>query len=154
MLLYPWLNKCMGYTSVRKYCPLVSSTKLIHTILQSTRPRMIPRTVTVFGAGGRFKNSYELLNLRALKFSMLFISYIFQYIGKIFCVEFQRVPLKFRTKYHTNTLKDADFIHEWKLRSSKIEELISVFEHHQSPPPRSIIRTHSLLLESVKTTSM
>ena len=28
-------------------------------------------------------------------------------MGKIFCVEFQRVPLKFHTKYLTHTLKDA-----------------------------------------------
>ena len=31
-------------------------------------------------------------------------------MGKIFCVEFQRVPLKFHTKYLTHTLKDVDFI--------------------------------------------
>ena len=63
------------------------------------------------GPGGRFKNAYELLNLRALKISMLYKSHIFQCMGKIFCVEFQRVPLKFHTKYHTHTLKDVDFIH-------------------------------------------
>ena len=45
------------------------------------------------GAGGRFKNTYELLNLRALKISMLY----------------KRVPLKFHTKYHTHTLKDVYF---------------------------------------------
>ena len=27
-------------------------------------------------------------------------------MGKIFCVEFQREPLKFHTKYHTHTLND------------------------------------------------
>ena len=27
-------------------------------------------------------------------------------MGKIFCVEFQRVPLKFHTKYLTHTLND------------------------------------------------
>ena len=49
--------------------------------------------------GGCFKNAYELLNLRALKFSPANSMYIFQCINKIFCVEFQRVPLKFLTKY-------------------------------------------------------
>ena len=68
--------------------------------------------------GGRFKNAYELLNLRALKISMLYKSHIFQCMGKIFCVEFQRVPLKFHTKYHTHTLEDVDFIHRWKFKSS------------------------------------
>ena len=41
---------------------------------------------------GRFKNVYELLNLRALKISMLYKTRIFQCMGKKFCVEFQRVP--------------------------------------------------------------
>ena len=59
--------------------------------------------------GGRFKNAYELLNLRALKISMLYKNRIFQCMSKIFCVEFQRVPLKFHTKYLTHTLKDMIF---------------------------------------------
>ena len=72
------------------------------------------------GSGGRFKNTYELLNLRALKISKLHKNHIFQCMGKIFCVEFQRVPLKFHTKYLTHTLKDVDFIHIWKFKSSLI----------------------------------
>ena len=72
------------------------------------------------GPGGRFKNTYELLNLRALKISKLHKNHIFQCMGKIFCVEFQRVPLKFHTKYLTHTLKDVDFIHIWKFKSSLI----------------------------------
>ena len=43
-------------------------------------------------SGGRFKNTYELLNPRALKISMLYKNRIFQCMGKIFCVEFQRFP--------------------------------------------------------------
>ena len=58
---------------------------------------------------------------------MLYKNHIFQCIGKIFCVEFQRVPLKFHTKYLTHTLKYVEFIHRWKCKSSKIYELISVF---------------------------
>ena len=58
-----------------------------------------------------FKNAFELLNLDALKLSMLFKNHIFQCLGEIFCVEFQRVPLKFRTKYLTHPSKDVDFIH-------------------------------------------
>ena len=41
-------------------------------------------------SGGHFKNIYELLNLRALKFSPVNKIHIFQYMGKLFCVEFQR----------------------------------------------------------------
>ena len=40
--------------------------------------------------GGHFKNAYKLLNLRALKFSLVNKIHIFQFMGKIFCVEFQR----------------------------------------------------------------
>ena len=68
--------------------------------------------------GGRFRNVFELLNLRALKISMLYKNHIFQCMGKIFCVAFQRVPLKFHTKYLTHTLKDVDFIHRWKIKSA------------------------------------
>ena len=38
-------------------------------------------------SGGRFKNAYELLNLRALKFCIK--NHIFQCMGRIFCLEFQ-----------------------------------------------------------------
>ena len=68
--------------------------------------------------GGRFKNTYELLNPRALKISMLYKNIIFQCMGKIFCVEFQRSPLKFHTKYLTHTLKDMTFIQHWNFKSS------------------------------------
>ena len=71
-------------------------------------------------AGGRFRNAYELLNVRAFNISMLYKNHIFQCMGKIFCVEFQRVPLKFHTKYLTHTLKDVDFINRWTFKSSWI----------------------------------
>ena len=74
-----------------------------------TRPP--PANIKSFSVpGGRFKNAYELLNLRALKISMLYESHIFQCMGKIFCVEFQRVPLKFHTKYLAHTLIDKSFM--------------------------------------------
>ena len=72
------------------------------------------------GSGGRFKKAYELLNLRALKFSPVNKMHIFQCMGKIFWVEFQRVPLKFHTKYLTHTLKDTIFIQHWNFKSSWI----------------------------------
>ena len=70
------------------------------------------------GSGGRFKNTYELLILRAINISILYKIEIFQCMGKIFCVEFQRFPLKFHTKYLIHTLKDDDFIQCWKFKSS------------------------------------
>ena len=69
--------------------------------------------LTIGALGGRFKNAYELLNLRALKISMLYKNHIFQCMSMIFCVEFQRVPLKFHTKY-----QDVDFIRRWQFKSS------------------------------------
>ena len=62
------------------------------------------------GPGRRLKNAHELLNPRALKISMLYKNQIFQCIG-IFCVEFQRVPLKLHTKYFAHTLKNVAFMH-------------------------------------------
>ena len=67
---------------------------------------------------GRFKDTYELLNLRAPEISISYKNHIFQCMGKIFCVEFQRVPLKFHTKYLTHTLKDVDFIPRQNFKSS------------------------------------
>ena len=69
-------------------------------------------------ARGRFKNAYKLLNLRACRFLPANKLHIFQCMGKIFCVEFQRVPLKFHTKCLTHTLKDAIFIQRWDFQST------------------------------------
>ena len=73
--------------------------------------------------GRRFKNTYELLNLRALKFSPANKIYIFQCMGKIFFVEFQRYPLKFHKmpypyieRYHFYT-------------TLKFEELLDIRPH-------------------------
>ena len=74
--------------------------------------------INVQAPGGRFKNTYELLNLSALKFSPVNKVHIFQCMGMIFCVEFQRYPLKFHAKYLTHTLKDATFIQHWNFKSS------------------------------------
>ena len=68
--------------------------------------------------GGRFKNTYELLNLRALKFSLVNKIHIFQCMGKMLYVEFQRYPLKFHTKYLTHTLKDMIFLRVLRFTSS------------------------------------
>ena len=73
--------------------------------------KYVKKTWDPVRSGGRFKNAYELLNLRALEISMLYKNHIFQCMGKIFCVEFH-------TKYLTHTLKDVDFIHNWKFKSS------------------------------------
>ena len=63
-----------------------------------------------------------------LKFQYCIKNYDFQCIGNIFCVEFQRVPMIFHTKYLTHTLKYVEFIHSVKSKSSCIYEYISFFE--------------------------
>ena len=68
-----------------------------------------PQSSELAGSGGRFKNTYELLNQRALKFSYVNKIHIFQCMGKIFCVEFQRYPLKFHTKYKYPYIERYDF---------------------------------------------
>ena len=68
---------------------------------------------------GRFKNTYELLKLRALKVLPVNKIYIFQCMGKIFCVEFQRYPFKFLTKNLTHILKDMIFIQHWNFKSQR-----------------------------------
>ena len=50
----------------------------------------------------------------ALELSVLYKTHIFQRVGKIFCVNFRKVSLKFRTKYLTHTLKDVGLIHMQK----------------------------------------
>ena len=82
-------------------------------LLIALRPRA-PTSVTI----QIIVNAYELLNLRALKIICLNKILIFQCMGEIFCVEFQRVPLKFQTKYLTHTLQNENFIHRWKFKSS------------------------------------
>ena len=63
------------------------------------------------GGGGGSKYSYVFVNLGALKSSLRSKLHSFQCVGKLFCVEFQRIPLKFHTKYLAHTLKDTIFIH-------------------------------------------
>ena len=69
----------------------------------------------------------NLLNRRILKIATLYKNCIFQCMSKIFCVEFQRFPLKFHTKYLTHTLIDMYFVEKWRFKSSQIYELVNVF---------------------------
>ena len=75
-------------------------------------------------SAGHFKNAYKLINLRALEFSTWYKSCIFQCMSKIYCVEFQRYPLKFHTKYVIHTLKDVWFVEKWRFKSFYIYKLV------------------------------
>ena len=84
-------------------------------------------TYTTDDPGGVSKNTYELLNLRALKFSTVNKIYIFLCMGKIFCVEFQSYPLKFHIKYLTHTLKDMILTQHWNLRALRFKSSYAFF---------------------------
>ena len=72
------------------------------------------------------KNTYKLINMKALKFSLFNQLHIFQYMDKAFCVEFQSIPLKFHIDItiHWKIL----FLQYWKFKSSQIYGLICIFE--------------------------
>ena len=70
--------------------------------------------VCVCGGGGvGHKCLWVLKCIRALKMSSLYENRIFQYMAKIFCVEFQRYTLKFDTKYPPHALEDVYFIRKY-----------------------------------------
>ena len=71
------------------------------------------------GVGSHFKNAYKLLNLTGLEISTLYIKCIFQCMGKLFCVEFQK-NLKFHTKILPIHWKMFIKMHRWKFKSSWI----------------------------------
>ena len=103
---YRW-HLCTTYPSSTTPSSTISG---IAPLRRNTTTRQCyTQRITSMGStsGGHFKNAYELVNLRACKFSSLHTNRIFQCMGKIFCVEFQRYPLKFHTKYLTHTLKDV-----------------------------------------------
>ena len=107
--LWPRMLGLIGHVAL---VAITGTTKLVPAYLVKSLPLLWwSSTCTckfeLWVPGGRFKNAYELLNLRALKCSPVNKMRIFQCMGKIFCVEFQRVPLKFHTKYLTHTLKDT-----------------------------------------------
>ena len=65
---------------------------------------------------------------------------MFQCMGKIFCVEFQRVPLKFHTKYLFHTLNDVVFIqcfdpqgHSFMTKSGKKSLIQLVMTQYLTP---------------------
>ena len=85
------------------------------------------------GGWGRFKNTYELVTLRAYKFSPVDKIHIFQCMGMIFCVEFQRVPLKFHTKYLIFIHWNIIFL-LWNLENLRALRVKSSYAFLKRPP--------------------
>ena len=97
--------------SLKKMYLKIFPEKSIIQFIQAWQVSRVNDSSSQTPSGERFKNTYELLNLRVLKFSPVNKIHIFQCMGKTFCVKFQRYPSKFHTKYLTHTLKDMIFIH-------------------------------------------
>ena len=76
--------------------PLLDHRFCVFVVVPKQLCRVQPRQS--LDSSRRLKNTYELLNPRALKISMLYKNRIFQCMDKIFCVEFQRFSLKFHAK--------------------------------------------------------
>ena len=72
--------------------------------------------------GGAFQKLLWALESKSPNFHLCIKPTSFN-MGKIFCVEFQRYPLKFQTKYVTYTLKDMILIQHWNFKRSWIQEL-------------------------------
>ena len=81
--------------------------------------------IHLHGSWGRFSQS-----LKALKIPTLYKNCIFQYMGRIFCVKFQRYPLKFHTKYLNHASKDVQFIRRGKFTSSNGHAYCALRENH------------------------
>ena len=94
-------------------CPVASFAKEVNLRL-AKRPlvfngRLANRGLTSFvkkATGDHYKNAYELLNLMTLKFSALKKILKIQCMGKIFYVEFQRVPYLYIGRYDSHTTLD------------------------------------------------
>ena len=92
--------------------------KLIHyNLFEDQMPVDAIYRWSILRTCGRFKNTYELLNTRALTISTLYKNRIFNVWVRYF-VEFQRSPLKFHFKYVTHALKYVHVIRWWKFKSS------------------------------------
>ena len=77
------------------------------------------------------------LETRDFKISVLNKSHIFQCMGNIFCVEFQRYPLKFRTKCLPLILEDVYLIQMYKNNGDK--GLVSTLVIHAPPAAWRVI---------------
>ena len=77
------------------------------------------KSLYVPGTGDRFENAYELVNLGALK-SALNKLHIFQCMSKRYCVGFQRILLKFHTKYLTHAWEETIVIQCGKFKNCQM----------------------------------
>ena len=75
--------------------------------------------------------SCQLLNSRPIKFKHLNEIPIIQCMGRIFCVEFQSVALKFHTKYLTHTLKNM-FLYSFNILKALRGQVhfSNIFQHY------------------------
>ena len=99
--------------------------------------RNTPKRVRVLGSRGegrgRFKNTYGLFNIKALKFSPVNKIQIFQCMGKIFYGEFQRYSLKFHIKFLTIHWKKLFFYNTEIWRALRFKSSYAFSKRPQVP---------------------
>ena len=97
--------------------------------------------------GGHFKTTHELLNERVLKSSPVNKIYIFQCMGKIFFVEFQRYPLKFHTNIPPIPWKVWFLYNSETLRTVRLKSSYAFLKRpwgwSESLEPRNILSWHA-----------
>ena len=74
-----------------------------------------------------------LWNKRCISCHLRLKLVIFQCMDKIFCVKFQRNPLKIHSKYLSHTWKETFFIQYWKFNRFQIYELVNFFLNAPRP---------------------
>ena len=95
-------NQDLSHQILHTYImPLIGAIILLHGCVINIPCHFlmpVPITSVYKWLWGWFENAYEL-SFKSLKFSHLNRMYIIKYMAKIYCVEFQRVPLNLHTKY-------------------------------------------------------
>ena len=120
MTFCTWYNSC-AVVACAKFCSdiiaynRVTLKPIFHWIWIMMEKSFVKRA-----PGDDFEKAYELLNIKFLKFPPLTKMHTFSCMVKIFCVEFQRLPLKFHLKYFIHTLKKVYFIEHWNLKNTSI----------------------------------
>ena len=122
-----------------------------HTIINSTKQWLTLTSDQTWNSQypphnrGRFKNTYELVGLGARKFSLIDKLHIFQSMCKIFCMEFQREPLKFHKKISYTYMEKDDFYSVLKIQAHSDLRARKRFGNAPRAPFQSPIRLWYIL---------
>ena len=106
-LLKQWIYIIMAYCLMLVGCHKVTVCTYTMALRHSfwcLFMEILSALMLIYLSTGLFQKHLWALKWRTLQDSPLNKIHIFQRIAKIFCAEFQRVPLKYQTQYLTHTL--------------------------------------------------